>query len=225
VAMTAAHRADGDGAVTATLADGHQITTDEILVAVGRHATTDDLGLETIGLQPGRFIDVDERMRATEATGGWLYAIGDCNGRALFTHMGKYHAKLAVDTILGRDTTPSTVVPRVTFTDPQICAVGPTEEQARNAGLPVRAVTYRTGDVAGAEVQGIKITGTSKLIVDTERQVIIGATFTGPTMQELLHSATVAIVGEVPLERLRQAVPSFPTVSEVWLYLLERLEH
>ncbi|MBC6463624.1 dihydrolipoyl dehydrogenase family protein, partial [Actinomadura sp. HBU206391] len=224
-AMTAARRADGDGAVTSTLADGRKISADEILVAVGRHAATGDLGLETIGLEPGRFVDVDERMRATGVAGGWLYAVGDCNGRALFTHMGKYQAKLAADTVLGRQTAASAVVPRVTFTDPQVCAVGPTEEQARNAGLSVRAVTFGTGDVAGSEVQGIGITGTSKLIVDTERQVVIGATFTGPTMQELLHSATVAIVGEVPLDRLRQAVPSFPTVSEVWLYLLERLEH
>ena len=85
----------------------------------------------------------------------------------------------------------------------------------------VRAVTYGTGNVPGAYVLGDGIAGTSKLVVDQRRGVLVGATFTGPGVQELLHSATVAIAGEVPLEVLWHAVPSFPTVSEVWLHLLE----
>jgi dihydrolipoamide dehydrogenase len=223
VPMAAVRRANGDGPVVATLADDHRITADEILVAVGRRPTTVGLGLETVGLPVGRFVEVDQRMRATAVPNGWLYAVGDCNGRALFTHMGKYQGRLAADVILGRagpdGVTP--VVPRVTFTDPQVCAVGPTEEQARSAGLPVRAVTYGTGDVPGAYVRGNGIRGTSKLVVDADRNVVLGATFTGPGVQELLHSATIAVVGAVPLERLWHAVPSFPTVSEVWLHLLE----
>jgi dihydrolipoamide dehydrogenase len=138
--------------------------------------------------------------------------------------MGKYQARIAADVILGkpvRDLASRDVVPRVTFTDPQVCAVGLTEEQARSRGESVRAVTYPTGDVAGAYTLGNGVRGTSKLVVDEARRVLLGATFTGPGVAELLHSATVAIAGEVPLERLWHAVPSFPTLSEVWLRLLE----
>jgi dihydrolipoamide dehydrogenase len=102
-----------------------------------------------------------------------------------------------------------------------VCAVGLTEAQAREKGVNVRSLKYATGDVPGAYTAGNGIKGTSFLVIDEDRGVVVGATFTGPAMQELLHSATVAIVGEVPLTRLRHAVPSFPTVSEVWLHLLE----
>ena len=138
--------------------------------------------------------------------------------------MGKYQARIAADVILGkdvRDRASDDVVPRVTFTDPQVCAVGLTEAQARERGLAVRTVTYGTGDVAGAYTLGNGIRGTSQLVIDETRGVLVGATFTGPGVQELLHSATVAIAGEVPLDRLWHAVPSFPTISEVWLRLLE----
>jgi dihydrolipoamide dehydrogenase len=214
----------GDGPVTAILADGSAITADEILVAAGRRPSTGDLGLETVGLTPGRYIEVDDQLRATDVEGGWLYAVGDCNGRALFTHMAKYQARVAADVILGRPATAASdhdAVPRVTFTDPQVCAVGITEQQARQAGLDVRTVRYATGGVAGASVLGDPFIGTSQLVVDQGRQVVVGATFVGPGTQELLHSATVAIAGAVPIERLWHAVPAFPTVSEVWLRLLE----
>jgi dihydrolipoamide dehydrogenase len=177
-----------------------------------------------VGLAPGRSVEVDDSLRAVGVDGGWLYAVGDCNGRALLTHVGKYQARIAGDVILGkdvRDEVSREAVPRVTFTDPQVCAVGLTEAQARERGLTVRTVSYGTGDVAGAAVQGQGIKGTSKLVVDEARGVIVGATFTGPDVAELLHSATVALVGQVPLTRLWHAVPSFPTVSEVWLRLLE----
>jgi pyruvate/2-oxoglutarate dehydrogenase complex dihydrolipoamide dehydrogenase (E3) component len=210
-----------NGSVLATLADGRQYEADEILVAVGRRPATADLGLDRVGLPPGRYVEVDDRLHAL---GGWLYAVGDCNGLAPLTHMGKYQARIAADVILGRDIrdrASRTVVPRVTFTDPQVCAVGLTKAAARERGLPVRTVSYDTGAVAGAYVLGEGISGTSMLVVDTEREVLVGATFTGPNVQELLHSATVAVAGEVPLRRLWHAVPSFPTVSEVWLRLLE----
>ena len=221
--LTAARR-DGDGPVVATLQSGEQIEADEILVAVGRTPATDGLGLVDLGLQDGRYIEVDERLRAVGVPGDWLYAIGDCNGLALFTHMGKYQGRIASDVILGKDATDRssrTAISRVTFTDPQVCAVGLTEAQAREQGLPVRVVTYGTGDVAGATVEGEGISGTSALVVDTDREIIVGATFTGPQVQELLHSASIAVAGEVPLRLLWHAVPSFPTVSEVWLRLLE----
>jgi dihydrolipoamide dehydrogenase len=224
VALSSAERAGADGPVTATLADGRRIETDEILVAVGRRPSTASLGLETVGLEAGKFVEVDDQLRAVGVAGGWLYAVGDCNGRALLTHMGKYQGRIAGDVIAGRaarDIADANMVPRVTFTDPQVCAIGLTEAQAREHGLNIRTVEYGTGEVAGAYTLGTGIKGTSKLVVDEDRGVIVGATFTGPGVQELLHSATVAVVGEVPLSRLWHAVPSFPTISEVWLRLLE----
>jgi dihydrolipoamide dehydrogenase len=215
---------DGDGPVVAFLASGGDVAGDEILVAAGRKPSTADVGLASVGLDPGRFVAVDDRFRAVGVDGGWLYAIGDCNGRALLTHMGKYQARLAADVILGRDVAARAdhgVVPRVTFTDPQVAAVGPTEEDARAAGIAVRSVRYATGGVAGAAVLGDDFPGTSQLVVDEERRVVVGATFVGPGVQELLHSATIAIAAEVTLDRLWHAVPPFPTVSEVWLRLLE----
>ena len=213
-----------DGSVVATLTDGRQYEADEILVAVGRRPATADVGLETVGLTAGRYVDVDERLRAAGVPGGWLYAVGDCNGRAPLTHMGKYQARIAADVILGRDVQDRAsrdVVPRVTFTDPQVSAVGLTERQAWDRNLRIRTVSVDTGAVPGAYVLGEGISGTSMLVVDADREVLVGATFTGPDTQELLHSATVAIAGGVPLPVLWHAVPSFPTVSEVWLRLLE----
>jgi dihydrolipoamide dehydrogenase len=224
VSMASVQRPAADGPVVGTLQDGREVEADELLVAVGRRPATASLGLDVVGLEPGRSVDVDDQLRATGVPGGWLYAIGDCNGRALLTHMGKYQGRIAGDVIAGRDArdeASTSVVPRVTFTDPQVCAVGLTEAEALEQGLTVRVVEYGTGDVAGASTQGNGIKGTSKLVVDEERRVIVGATFTGPGVQELLHSATIAVAGQVPLERLWHAVPSFPTLSEVWLRLLE----
>jgi dihydrolipoamide dehydrogenase len=226
VRMTAVRRSGPDAPVTATLGDDREIEADEILVAVGRRAATTDLGLDTVGLKPGEYVDVDDRLRATGVDGDWLYAVGDCNGRTGLTHMGKYQGRIVGDVIAGRDIRDRasvTVVPRVTFTDPQVCAVGYTEAQAREADLEIRTVSYQVGDVPGAYTTGEGVGGTAKLVIDARRRVIVGATFTGPGLQELLHSATIAIAGEVPLERLWHAVPSFPTISEVWLHLLEQL--
>jgi len=222
--VTGVHRQGTDGPVTAWLEDGRCFEGDEILVSVGRRPATEDIGMDTVGLEPGKSIAVDDQLRAQGVDGAWLYAVGDCNGRALLTHVGKYQARIAGDVILGkdaRDEVSRDAVPRVTFTDPQVCAVGLTETQAIERGIDVRTVSFGTGDVAGASVLGDGIRGSSKLVVDASRAVIVGATFTGPDVQELLHSATIAIVGQVPLERLWHAVPSFPTLSEVWLRLLE----
>ena len=226
VALTAVQRDGGDGPITATLADGRSIVADEILVAVGRRAATADLGLDTVGLEPGKPIPVDDQLRASGVPGGWLYAVGDGNGRALLTHMGKYQARIAGDVILGRDVGAGAfadhdAVPRVTFTDPQIAAVGPTEADARAAGHDVRTVQVPLSSVAGAYTLGDGVTGTAQLVVERATGVVLGATFTGPGVGELLHAATVAIVGRVPVERLWHAVPAFPTLSEVWLRLLE----
>src|SRR6516162_1713129 len=223
VRMTAARRAGG-GAVVATVADGREFTGDEILVAVGRAPATAGLGLEAVGLEPGRPVPVDGQLRAAGVAGGWLYAIGDCTGLAPLTHMGKYHGRIAAAAIFGHDTADDAshgIVPRVTFTDPQVCAVGKTLAEAQAAGLRVTAVSTPTGDVPGAYTQGNGIRGTSQLVIDDDRRIVVGATFTGPGVQELLHSASLAIGAGVTVDRLRHAVPSFPTISEVWLHLLE----
>jgi pyruvate/2-oxoglutarate dehydrogenase complex dihydrolipoamide dehydrogenase (E3) component len=222
--VTVARRLGRDGPVVVQTADGREFTGDEILVAVGRRPATADLGLEHVGLEPGRPVRVDRRLRAAGVPGGWLYAIGDCNGLAPLTHMGKYHGRIAAAAILGQDVADAAsdaVVPRVTFTDPQVCAVGLTAAQARAAGRRVTVVSTPTGEVPGAYTQGAGIRGTSQLVIDDQRRTVAGATFTGPGLQELLHSATVAICGGVTVDQLRHAVPSFPTVSEVWLHLLE----
>jgi dihydrolipoamide dehydrogenase len=212
--------------VTVTLEDGRAVTGDELLVAVGRHPNTDDLGVETVGLEPGEPIEVDDQLRASDVPGGWLFAVGDVNGRALLTHMGKYQARVAGDVILHGSSIEAwadhRVVPSVVFTDPQLATVGLTEQQARARGVDVRVVGYATGDVSGAAVHGVGLSGRSQLVIDDARDVVVGATFTGPGVGELLHAATIAIAGEVPLDVLWHAVPSFPTISEVWLRLLEQ---
>ena len=220
--MIAAHRDADDAPVVATLEDGRIITADEILVAVGRRPNTADIGLETVGLEPGRPEAVDDTLCVDGVPGGWLYAIGDVNGRALFTHMGKYQARIAVEALLGRpasDDADHGMVPRVTFTDPQVASVGLTERQARDRGVSVRVVRVPLQATAAAAVAGEDVTGTAQLVIDEARQVVVGATFTGPDIDGLLHSATVAMVGEVSMDRLRHAVAAFPTLSEVWLEL------
>lgn len=219
---------DGDGPVTVTMDDGAEFTTDEILVATGRRPATDDLGLETVGLEPGSWIDVDDRLRVRGVEGDWLYAAGDVNGRSLLTHMGKYQARVVGDVIAGRDVeawADHRAVPSVVFTEPQVASVGMKEREAREEGLAVAVVQYATGGVAGASVYGKGIEGTCQLVIDEDREIVVGATFTGPGVQEMLHAATIAVAGEVPLERLWNAVPSFPTVSEVWLRLLEEYRY
>ena len=221
--VSAVHRAADDAPVRATLQDGRTITADEILVAVGRTPDTADLGLDTVGLQPGRPVPVNANLRATGVAGGWLYAIGDVNGQAPLTHMGKYQARVAVSALLGHEDpaiADDTAIPRVVFTDPQVASVGLTEAQARDRGIQVRAVRVRLEDVAAAAVNGEGVTGTAQLVVDEARQVIVGATFTCPDIGEALHAATIAVIGSVPMSRLRHAVPAFPSLSEVWLELI-----
>ncbi len=224
VAMAEVRRDGADGPVTGTLADGTQLGADEILVAAGRRPHTSDIGLDTIGLEPGGYLEVDDQMRVQAVPGGWLYAIGDVNGRALLTHAGKYQARIAGDHIAGKDVRAwgdVRATPRVVFTDPQVAAVGLTEAEARGRGLGVRAVRWKTGAVAGGATLGRGIKGSSQWVVDTDRRVIVGATFVGPGVGELLHAATVAIVGELTLDTLWHAIPAFPTLSEVWLRFLE----
>jgi pyruvate/2-oxoglutarate dehydrogenase complex dihydrolipoamide dehydrogenase (E3) component len=217
---SAVHAADG--AVTVELEGGDSVTGEELLVAVGRRPNTGDIGLDTVGIEPGGYLDVDDQLRVDGSE--WLYAIGDINGRVLLTHMGKYQARVAGDHILGKDvaaTADHAEVPRVVFTEPQVAAVGRTLAAAREAGINARAVDVRTSGNAGASFTGRNAPGTSRLVVDEDRRVLVGATFVGPETADFVHAATIAVVGEVPLERLWHAVPTFPTRSEVWLYLME----
>ncbi|GAC1410974.1 MAG: NAD(P)/FAD-dependent oxidoreductase [Actinomycetota bacterium] len=210
--------------VTATLSSGDSIVADEVLVAAGRTPNTDAIGLETVGLESlkGKYLPVDRQFRVQGSE--WLYAVGDVNGLALLTHMGKYQARLAGDILAGKpveDRADYVAIPRVTFTDPQVAAVGFTEAQAKEKGIPLRVVRYKLGDVSGTYLRGKGISGTAQIVVDESKRVIVGATFTGPDVQEMVHAATIAIVGRVTVDDLWHAVPAFPTMSEVWLRLLE----
>ena len=193
--------------------DGGSAEADVVLVALGRKPATDDLGVEIVGLEPGKTIDVDSHMRVPGHE--WLYAIGDINGRALFTHMGKYQARVAADFLLGHDRALShgadgPLSPRVIFTEPQVAAVGHTTESAEKAGLIVDVYETSTSGNAGGSFYGRNAPGTTRWLVDRERRIVVGCTITGAEIADFLHAATIAIVGEVPLERLRHAVPSVP---------------
>ena len=215
-------RTDGGG-VTLTLADGDAVEGDELLLAVGRTPRTEDLGLESVGLEPGAYIETDGHLHVQAQP--WLYAIGDANGRALLTHQGKYQGRIAADHILGRANASlvygGALSPRVTFTEPQVAAVGYTLEAALEAGLDAVPVDADVNATAGASFYGRGVPGRARLVVDENRRVLVGATFTGADVGEFVHAATIAIVGDVPVDRLWHAVPPFPTRSEVWLKLME----
>ena len=227
-----------DGTVHVTLGSGETIAADELLVATGRAPCTERLGLETIGLKPGAWLAVDDSLRVLGVAGGWLYAAGDVNHRALLTHMGKYQARVCGDAIVARAagradadtgepwtryaaTADGRAVPQVIFTDPEIATVGLTEAHARTRGIPVRAIDYDIGRVTGAALYADGYAGHARIVVDEARRVIVGMTLVGPAVGEMIHAGTIAVVGAVPLDRLWHAVPPYPTVSELWLRLLE----
>ncbi|MDR5701818.1 dihydrolipoyl dehydrogenase family protein [Agromyces aerolatus] len=232
-----------DGATVITLPDGETIEADEVLVATGRTPRTRDLGLETVGLEPGEWIEVDDTLlvtgtRAGDGDGDWLYAVGDVTRRALLTHQGKYQARAAGDVIaaraLGRPvdnapwgvhvaTADHAAVPSIVYSEPEVASVGLTEAAAREAGLAVRVVEVGLDAVSGTGIHSDGPAGRAKLVLDADRDVVVGATFVGQDVGELLQAATIAIVGEVPVRRLWHAVPAFPSVSEIWLRLLETL--
>jgi dihydrolipoamide dehydrogenase len=219
-------RAGGAGAIV-ELKDGGAVEGEELLVAVGRKPHTDDLGLEAIGVETDDegHLEVDDRMRVGGREN--LFAIGDVNGRALFTHVGKYQAWIVAENLLGREVdaiAEGLGSPRVTFTDPQVAAVGKTLAAAEEAGIDARAVEVPTDGSPGASFQGKGTGGRSRLVVDRVTETIVGATFTGFETADFLQSATLAIVAEVPLARLRHAVAPYPTRSEVWLKLIEKWE-
>jgi pyruvate/2-oxoglutarate dehydrogenase complex dihydrolipoamide dehydrogenase (E3) component len=229
---------DTNAPVEIELDDRTTMDADELLVAVGRKPNTEDIGLETVGLMPQQWLDVDDTCLVQGfGENDWLYTIGDINHRALLTHMGKYQGRACAKAILA--CAKGTVidighaewsrldakadhgmVPQVIFTDPQVASVGLTERDAKGLGLNTRTIDSEIGTVVGAQLKADGYVGHAKLIIDEDKRAIVGATFLGPEVSDLLHSATIAIVGQVLIDRLWHAVPSFPTVSEVWLQLL-----
>ena len=225
-----------DGTVDLTLAGGGTLTADEVLFATGRRPATADLGLDSVGLKPGSWLPVDETGLVQGVSGTWLYSAGDVNHRALLTHQGKYQGRIfggaIADRAFGRDldtapwgrsvaTADVRAVPQVVFSDPEAAAAGLTLKQARDQGLNVRAVDYDLGQVAGAALYADGYRGRARAVVDLDREVLLGVTFVGPGVAELVHSAAMAVAAEVPLSRLWHVVPAYPTLGEVWLRLLE----
>ena len=231
------------GEVTVHFGDS-SVVVDEIVVAVGRTPASRDLGLESVTRTDGStladsakenhgYIAVDDHLAVDGVAGDWLYAVGDLNGRALLTHMGKYQARICGAVLAARaqglpvtgsrlrDVADHGAVPQVTFTDPQVASVGPTEAEAREAGIAVETVEFDMSGLAGTYVMRDGYTGRAKLVIDAAADTVVGATFVGPEVADLVHAATIAVVGKVPLETLWHAVPSYPTPSEVWLRLLE----
>ncbi|WP_431957372.1 dihydrolipoyl dehydrogenase family protein [Nocardia lijiangensis] len=221
------------GAVTVETRGAHtgSIEADEIVVAAGRGPATAEIGLAAVGLADGH-VEVDDHLSARDVPGQWLYAVGDVNHRAALTHMGKYQARVCGDVIAARAeqrpltgaryaaTADHEQVPQVVFTSPEVASVGLTEVAARRAGYDIDTVEIDIA-VAGSSLARENYSGRAKIVIDTAADTLLGATFVGPEIGELLHAATIAVVGKVPLDTLWHAVPAYPTVSEIWLRLLE----
>jgi pyruvate/2-oxoglutarate dehydrogenase complex dihydrolipoamide dehydrogenase (E3) component len=218
-----------DGVVSLLLSDGASVSGAHLLIATGRQPATFDLGVEQFGFTAGKALEVDDTGRVSGVD--WLYAAGDVTGRALLTHQGKYAARAVGTAIVTGATNPEpwtapvatadhTAVPQVVFTDPEVASVGWSEAQAREAGLEIRVVDLDIA-VAGSSLHADGYRGKARMIVDERKRTLVGVTFAGPDVAELIHAATIAIVGEVTVDRLWHAVPAYPTISEVWLRLLE----
>ena len=211
--------------ITVRLEDGASVSGERLLVAVGRRPLTADIGLDSVGLESGGYLEADDQMRVQGLP--WLYAVGDANGRSLLTHSGKYQARLAADHILGDDVaavSDGPGAPRVVFTDPQVAAVGQTLADALEAGIAAEAIDLPTSGTAGASFYGRGAPGTTRFVVDVDRDVIVGVTFVGAEVADMLQAATIAVVGEMPIQRLAHAVAPFPTRSELWLKFIEAYE-
>jgi len=223
------------GEVTVSFGD-RTITVDEVVVATGRTPSSKDIGLETVGIDVSGahgFLTTDDQLAVKDVPGEWLYAVGDITGRALLTHMGKYQGRICGAVIAARaegrpaqgsrytDVADAGKVPQVTFTDPQVASVGLTEKAATAAGIDVETVEYDMAGFAGTSLLRDGYVGRAKLVIDKTADTLLGATFVGADVAELVHAATVAVVGGVTLEQLWHVVPSYPTVSEIWLKLLE----
>ncbi|KAF8601529.1 pyruvate/2-oxoglutarate dehydrogenase [Ceratobasidium sp. AG-I] len=235
--LTNVERTGDKGPIKATTTNGDTLHAAEILVATGRTPNTADLGVDKFSLPTlrGGWIEVDDTLLVKGTD--WLYAVGDVNGRALLTHQGKYQAR-ACGAIIGARATGKEVqtspwglhvatadaraVPQVTFTDPEVASIGLTADAAEKKGIKTKIIDHDMAALAGTYVHSDDYVGQARLVIDAEREVVVGATFAGPDVAEMVHAATIAVVGEVPISRLWHAVPSYPTASEVWLRMLDK---
>jgi pyruvate/2-oxoglutarate dehydrogenase complex dihydrolipoamide dehydrogenase (E3) component len=215
-------RVDHDGEFHVRIA-GDVVDADHLLLAAGRHNNLDDIGLETVGLDPeADTIETDGHLRA----GDRLWAIGDITGHGAFTHVSRYQAAGAVADILGRDLPPADyrAVSRVTFTDPELASVGQTEQQAREAGLDVRVGLAQVERSARGWLHGPGTKGIVKVVEDAARGVLVGATVLAPYGGEVIGMLVTAVHGEVPVERLRTMHYAYPTFHRTIEAALKRLE-
>jgi pyruvate/2-oxoglutarate dehydrogenase complex dihydrolipoamide dehydrogenase (E3) component len=215
-----------NGGVTLRLDDGALIAGERILVATGRRPRTAGLGLESIGIATSSgHIEVDPQLK-TQADNVW--AIGDVTGVALFTHVGKYQARVAARAIFGEDARADyRALPRVTFCDPQVAGAGKTEDQARDDGIALAIGRAEIGSVARTSTYTRdydKLPGFLTLLADSDRGVLVGAYAVGPEAGEWLQQATLAIRAEVPVAVLRDTIQPFPTFSEIFVNALAALE-
>jgi dihydrolipoamide dehydrogenase len=228
VSIVAARRAE-DGSVSVTLEGGESVDAAELLVAAGRKPATDDLGLDVIGVETNDRGNLETDAHLLAGGTDWLYAVGDVNGRALLTHVGKRQARVLAQHVLGDadaaldpDEPEGFQSPRVTFTEPQVAAVGLTLQAAKDAGIAAVAIDVPSDGNAGASFIGKDAGGTTRFVVDPDAGILVGATFVGADVAEQLHAATIAVVGKVPLEVLDRATPAFPTRTETWLRLIDK---
>ena len=201
-----------DGAFTLTLGDGQELVADKLLLAAGRKPNFQDLGLHTVGIDPGvRTLDVDDRMRVTGVDKLW--AIGDVTGKGAFTHVAMYQNAIARRDILGEDGPPAAyhALPHTTFTDPEVAGVGMTEAQAREAGLTVRTGSTKLEESSRGFTHGPGARGLVKVVEDADRGVLVGATAVGPAGGEILGFLAVAVHAAVPVATLESMIYAYPT--------------
>lgn len=195
--------------IVVTLAGGTEIESERLLVATGRRVDLDGLGLEAAGLDgTARFIQVDERMHAADG----IWAMGDVTGKAMFTHVALYQSAIVAADILGLDHPPARydAVPRVTFTDPEVGAIGLSEADARASGLDVVVIVKQLPATFRGWLHGADY-GVINLVVDRKTGVLVGATVAGPRGGEMLGMLALAVHSRIPVEELRSMIYAFPT--------------
>lgn len=208
--VSAERVAHGPEGFTLTLAGGRDLRGERLLVATGRRADLARLRLGEAGLDPeARWVEVDDRMRA----GPGLWAIGDVTGKGAFTHVAVYQARIAAADILGRPTQGAAyhALPRVTFTDPEVGAVGLTEQQARDRGIAVRTGISRVPSSARGWIHRAGNEGFIKLVADEGAGVLVGATSAGPRGGEVLSMLSLAVHASTPIAQLRSMIYAYPT--------------
>jgi len=206
-------RVEHGSGFTLTLADGQQVTADQLLIAAGRARNLDDVGLETVGLDPSN-LPTDDRMRAADG----LWVIGDVTGHGAFTHVSMYQSEVALRSILaaagkGQEGAAALyrAVPHTTFTDPEVAGVGLTEAAARQAGLAVRVGQADLGASSRGFTHGPGATGLVKVVEDADRGVLVGASVVGPAAGEICSMLTLAVHAEIPVATLRTMIYAYPT--------------